>query len=249
MHFSTHLKSAIETLDMKLSISTHGDFAKIGLAIVLCAATLVGVGSTPIGKSLVAQMGISESLAQTTEAAGRVVSNGTNAVQAFLGRSPGERGSVDVLKGKAKAKFAGNDKPGGKPKPTQRALGKVFDDPLVSLAGPLSAPPAVEFLPLDAGPSVAALPTVALPGPVGSGVFSPGFGGGGFIGGGGGSGGDGVLPPPAAQPAPPPVVAAIPEPSTWILLLMGFAAVGSSLRRKKTGPFSKPKRAGNCVPA
>ena len=233
--------------DMKLSVSTLGAFAKTGLAVVLCAATLVGVGSTPIGKSLFAQMGISESLAQTTEAAGRVVSNGTNAVQAFLGRSPGERGAVDVLKGKAKEKIAGNNKPGGKPKPTQRALGKVFDDPLVSVAGPLAAPPAVEFLPLDAGPSVAALPAVALPGPIGSGVFSPGFGGVGFIGGVGG--GDGVLPPPAAQPAPPPVVAAIPEPSTWILLLMGFAAVGSSLRRKKPGPFSKPKRAGNCVPA
>jgi hypothetical protein len=30
-------------------------------------------------------------------------------------------------------------------------------------------------------------------------------------------------------------VAAVPEPSTWMLMLMGFAAVGFSLRRKSTG--------------
>ena len=229
-------------------ISLGSDSTKTALAAVLCTAALVGVGSTTSGQKLFAQLGISESFAQTTEAAERIVNKGSNAVQAFLGRSPGERGAVDILKGKAKAMVSANDTPAGKPKPTQRALGKTFDDPLVSLAGPLSLAPAVEFVPLDAGPSVAALPAVALVGPVGSGGFPPGFGGGGFIGGGGGnsggggSGGDGFLPPTT-----PPVAAAVPEPSTWILLLMGFAAVGASLRRKKATQISEPERAGNCV--
>ena len=231
---------------MKTTTPLYGGVAKTGLAVVLLAAGLFGVGSTTAGQNLFAQLGISESFAQTTEGAGRIVQKGSNAVQAFLGRSPGKRGTVDALKGKAKAKVAGNDKPAEKPKPAQRALGKVFDEPLVSLAGPLAPVPVVEFIPLDAGPSLAALPAVTLPGPVGSSGFSPSFGGGGFIGGGGGGGGDGIVPPPSP---PPPVVAAVPEPSTWILLLMGFAAVGSSLRRNKARHISTSERAGNCAAA
>ena len=249
MLFSTDVENAKQMFDMKLPISLRGGAAKTGLAVVLLAAGLVGVGSTTAGQNLFAQMGISESFAQTTESAGRIVQKGSNAVQAFLGRSPGERGAVDALKGKAKAKVAGNDKPAEKSKPAQRALGKVFDEPLVSLAGPLAPAPVVDFIPLDAGPSVAVLPAVALPGPVGSGGFSPSFGGGGFIGGGGGGGGIAPPPPPPPPPPSPPVVAAVPEPSTWILLLMGFAAVGSSLRRNKARHISKPERAGNCAAA
>ena len=232
-----------------MSIPLGRGAAKIGVVAILCTTALVGAGSTTSGQKLFAQLGVSESFAQTTDAAGRIVSNGSNAVQAFLGRSPGERGAVDILKGKAKSKVAANDKPAGKPKPSQRALGKTFDDPLVSLAGPISAAPVVEFLPLDAAPTSAGLPAVAISGPVGSGGFSPGFGGGGFIGGGGGggSGGDGTVPPVAAPPVLPPVAAPVPEPSTWILLLMGFAAVGFSLRRKKATHISNPERAGNCV--
>ena len=230
--------------DMKMPFSFRTRSAKRRLAAFLCAATILSVGNTTSGQNLFDQLGVSQSFAKTTEAAERIVKNGSNAVQAFLGRSPGERGAVDILKGKAKAKVAANDKPAGKPKPSQRALGKTFDDPLVSLAGPISPAPAVEFLPLDAGPSIAALPTVALAGPVGSGGFSPGFGGGGFIGGGGGGGSGGDV---SVPPTLPPVIAPVPEPSTWILLLMGFAAVGASLRRKKLTHISKPERAGNCA--
>ena len=234
-----------------MSIPLGRGAAKIGVIAILCTAALVGAGSTTSGQKLFAQLGVSKSFAQTTDAAGRIVSNGSNTVQAFLGRSPGERGAVDILKGKVTSKVAANDKPAGKPKPSQRALGKTFDDPLVSLAGPISPAPAVEFLPLDAAPTSAGLPAVANSGPTGSGGFSPGFGGGGFIGGGGGggggSGGDGTVPPVAAPPVLPPVAAPVPEPSTWILLLIGFAAVGSSLRRKKATDISSPERAGNCA--
>lgn len=221
--------------------------AKLALLAGLSAAVLLGVGSTTVGHKLVAQMGIGESFAKTTDAAERLVENGSNAVQAFLGRSPGERGATDILKGKAKRALAKDDVPTGKPKPTQRALGKTFDDPLTTLAGPLTQAPAVEFLPVDAAPTTPLIPALALTVPGGSGGFTPvggGFIGGGGGGGSGGGGGDGgVIPPP---PAPPPV-AAVPEPSTWALMLIGFAAVGASIRRtKKAGKF-QPDRAGNCA--
>ena len=222
---------------------------KIALPAGLCAVALFGVGSTTAGHKLVAQLGIGDSVAKTTDAAGRLVENGSNAVQAFLGRSPGERGATNILKGKAKRALAKEDAPIGKPKPAQRALGKTFDDPLVSLVGPLTPAPAVEFLPVDAAPAAPSIPTLALTVPGGSGGFTPvggGFIGGGGGGGGSGGGGDGIVPPP---PAPPPV-AAVPEPSTWTLLLIGFAAVGASIRRSnKTGKLSGPDRAGNCVKA
>lgn len=223
--------------------------AKIVLLGGLCTLALLGFGSTTAGHKLVAQLGIGDSFAKTTDAAERLVANGSNAVQAFLGRSPGERGATDIIKGKAKRALAKDDAPIGKPKPAQRALGKTFDDPLLSLAGQLTPAPAVEFLPVDAAPAAASIPALALTVPGGSGGFTPvsgGFIGGGGGSGGGGGGGDGIVPPP---PAPPPV-AAVPEPSTWTLLLIGFAAVGASIRRsKKAGKLSGPDRAGNCVKA
>lgn len=236
-------------IEMKrFSIPIRGR-AKIALLAGLCTVALFGVGSTTAGHKLVAQLGIGDSFAKTTDAAGRLVENGSNAVQEFLGRSPGERGATDILKGKAKRALAKDDAPIGKPKPAQRALGKTFDDPLVSLVGPLTPAPAVEFLPVDAAPAAPAIPALALTVPGGSGGFTPvggGFIGGGGGGGSGGGGGDGIVPPP---PAPPPV-AAVPEPSTWTLLLIGFAAVGASIRRsKKAGKLSGPDRAGNCVKA
>ena len=240
---------------MKRSSFPNRGRAKIFLLGGLSLVTLFGIGTTTAGHNLVAQIGIGDSFAKTTEAAERLVENGSNAVQAFLGRSPGERGATDIIKGKAKRALAKDDAPIGKPKPTQRALGKTFDDPLLSLAGPLTPAPAVEFLPVDAAPAAALIPALALTVPGGSGGFTPvsggfigggGGGGGGGGSGGGGGGGDGIVPPP---PAPPPVTA-VPEPSTWTLLLIGFAAVGASIRRsKKAGKLSGPDRAGNCVTA
>lgn len=211
---------------------------------------VVGISSTQVGQRLFAEIGISETFAQTTDAADRMVQKTSNAVQAFLGRSPGARGATDTLKGKAKPKLAENTPAPSTTKPTQRALGKTFDEPLQSLAGPLAPAPPIEFLPLDTSSSGATLPAIALPIPIGGGFFSPvtgGFGGG--IGGGGG-GGDTPTPPPPAPPPPlPPIAAAVPEPSTWMLLLIGFAAVGASLRRAKSNQNSGSRRAGNCATA
>lgn len=226
----------------------NGGRAKIGLVAAACLLTTFGLGSTTVGQRIISQIGITDTFAQTTDAAGRVLEKGSTAVQAFLGRSPGERGATDMLKGKVKRDIARNDDAPGKSKPTQRALGKIFSDPLQSLAGPIAPAPVVEFLPLDAGVIAASIPALALAAPVGSGIFSPfaggGPSGGGFIGGGGnggGSGGGSGFIPPAS----PPTAAAVPEPSTWILLLIGFAAVGASIRRTRASQISSLNNAKN----
>jgi hypothetical protein len=67
----------------------------------------------------------------------------------------------------------------------------------------------------------------------GSPVFAasiPNNGAGGGSGGGGGGGGNGgVTPPP---PPPPGPVTPIPEPGTWLLIIMGLFAVGGALRSR-----------------
>ena len=235
--------------DMKISELSGFRKTKVGLAAVAAIAVLFGFSSTQSGQRFFAQIGIGETLARTVDAAERITQNGGIAVQAFLARSPGERGAIDILKGKAKRDLAENTNPTGKPKPDQRALGKVFDEPLQSLAGPVAPAPAIQFLPLDSNPAVSALPA-ALPLSTGGGVFSPAFAGipvgGGAVGGGGGSNGPGDV---ASPPAPPPVVAAVPEPSTWILLLLGFAAIGASIRRKQSETGLASQRVGSCATA
>ena len=215
---------------------------------IAVGALLYGITNTPFGQRIFAQIGVGEAWAATADAAEKIAKNGGNAVQAFLSRSPGERGAVDILKGRTKAEVAANATVPTGSKPTQRALGKIFDEPLQRLAGPLTpaTEPVIEFLPLDANTAAAFLPD-ALPMPGGAGVFAPFVGGlpssGGAIGG-GGSGGTGDV---ATPPAPPVAIAAVPEPSTWILLLMGFAAVGASVRRRKAGKLAVQGRTRNCA--
>lgn len=63
----------------------------------------------------------------------------------------------------------------------------------------------------------------------GSGIGGPGGGGGGpggFLPGGGGGGG--------GSPAPaPPIIVAVPEPSTWLLMVLAIGAVGAAARVKR----------------
>lgn len=42
--------------------------------------------------------------------------------------------------------------------------------------------------------------------------------------------GDGTIPPANSPPLP---VSAVPEPSTWMMMILGFGAIGFSLRRKR----------------
>lgn len=73
----------------------------------------------------------------------------------------------------------------------------------------------------------------------GGGGVGGGFGGG--VGGGfGGGGGVGTLPPPSVTlpidgggVPPVDVVSAVPEPTTWVTMIIGFGAIGVALRRSR----------------
>ena len=158
---------------------------------------------------------------------------GDTVASLFESRSPGERaeGALASLKHR-------------RPVLHQRALPKVRRpaSPLAGIVGAVPIPPVVP--PVIPGPlynvvNGAPPPPVALsppggPGPPGR-VF-PGFS---FPGGGGG----GIVIPPPAIITPPdtpvvpvtpvtPVTPGIPEPSTWAMMLLGFAIIGSAVARK-----------------
>lgn len=224
------------------------------LVAALGALSFVWLANSQTGRKVSAQMGVANSIAQTMNAAENAAKDTGAALNSFLGRSPGERGATDTLKGKAKrlAKRTNNG-------PKQRALGKIFDQPPSQRAlGKVFDQPVDGTPEAASSPSLAAVPDEILqfsgtvPGattPVSGnpGIFVPASGGN-FIGGGGTGGGTGTgtgnggvpITPPVIQP---PVTSAVPEPSTWILLLFGFGAIGASLRRSKV----PSKRAGLCA--
>lgn len=168
------------------------------------------------------------------------LNNALGAVQSvadmLAGRSPGERaeGTLANLKHR---KLVGLH---------ERALPKVrrpgATSPLAGIVGAAPVPPAEE-LPPPAAPLynvVAGGPGAPVPAPPiggGGGVVFPGIPG--APGGGGGV----VLPPPAigppvTPPVTPPVVVppqtgSVPEPSTWAMMLLGFAIIGRGLRRRR----------------
>ena len=148
-------------------------------------------------------------------------------LQDFLARSPGERGLIIGSKGKGKGVvFAGDPERAAE----DEVLGKVFDLPEPETSDDIAGlvPPAEKAdVPLASAP-----PSVVVPG-----GFVPGFAAippGGFGGtppGGGGTGGT----PPGNQPpgGGNPPVGAVPEPSTWILMIVGFLFAGAGMRRQR----------------
>jgi PEP-CTERM motif len=228
------------------------------LVAALGALSFVWLANSQSGRKLSALLGVEDSIAQTANAAENAAKEAGAALNSFIGRSPGERGATDTLKGKAKrlAKRTNSD-----PKqralgkifdepPSQRALGKVFDQP-VDGAPEAASLQSISALPNELAPFSGTVPGAATPVSGNPGIFVPTTGGN-FIGGGGTGGGPdggtgtgtgtGGVPimPPATQP---PVISAVPEPSTWILLLLGFGAIGLTLRRAK----ASTKRAGLCA--
>ncbi|PVX29442.1 PEP-CTERM sorting domain-containing protein [Sphingomonas pokkalii] len=127
-----------------------------------------------------------------------------------------------------------------------------------AIGTPLAPLPAAVPLPADtmpAGeammppPAFAQIPYVALAdgppggaGPSGSNgggqglAPSPVFPGGGGSGGGGGGGGIIVAPTPTPTPPtpPPPIppISAVPEPASWVLMLVAFPMIGAMVRRR-----------------
>jgi hypothetical protein len=150
------------------------------------------------------------------------------AIDLMRDRSPGVRRDAQLTKTKKTSFASGTD--AGR---TARALPRV------------RTPAGVVPLPIAEAPFAAALPAVAEAAPAafpalffGAPMFMGGPGGGTFfgpgpsiippIGGGGGGGGVIILPP--APPETPPV-APIPEPATWLTLILGFGILGAVARR------------------
>ncbi|WP_228243437.1 PEP-CTERM sorting domain-containing protein [Porphyrobacter sp. GA68] len=165
-----------------------------------------------------------------------------NVLGALIGRSPGERTVGVSGKGKGPARpyrYARS--------PVGQALRDTFNSPV-------GASRVIDDRPSPAaGPGIFLPDTAAAPGrpglllptfPEGGGITGPGGGffvppGGFSIGGGGGVPPEvpPVVPPivpPVVPPInPPPPVAPIPEPATWLTMLLGMTAIGLFLRSGK----------------
>lgn len=176
---------------------------------------------------------------------------GSVALAELAARSPGMRVGGIALKSKTRrAASVGR---------VARSPAPAADTPTAPMAsvlsagplGPDAAPAGLGSFPSDfvqpAAPGVAAAPVVG--GVPGGGI--PGIGAGPVIIGGGGGGtpggGTGVVPTPTptptasptpvptASPTPTPTepVPAVPEPGTWLTLILGFGMVGAGLRRRR----------------
>jgi len=179
-----------------------------------------------LGLLLAAAIGIAGGSA-VAPAAGDAVRQMQSAL-AMLGlRSPGERvdTALNDVKGSPQQRALGKT---FAPPPSQRALGKVFpapaDAPFARAAGPLGA--ADGFAP-PFQPDLLSSPGVPLafrqPDVLGPG--GPGIPGGPGLPGPGG--------PPGTGTNPPTPVAPVPEPATWLMMMLGFALCGSALRRQR----------------
>ncbi len=173
-------------------------------------------------------------LANSDSAFGASVAN----IAGLLGaRSPGERtkGELNQLK-KTRHSFGAPLGPTGEI--TERVPGRVFppetdDHLLITPEELLARAPLAILLPelsKGAGPSETS-PEGGVFGGGGGGDVGADFmvgGGPGGSGGGGAGGGGGALPD-----IPPAEIPAVPEPSTWVLMLLGAALCGASMRRQR----------------
>ena len=221
--------------------------AKIGQTqLGLGALALAAVVAVPFGASIYTETSIPTALAQTSDA-----------LQRFVGRSPGERGATDDFKDKGKGK-AGALALGEEVAPGNRALGKVFDDAPEQAIQQLAQTPAVPQTAPGATLPIADVASVATPAAVGPGPV--------VLGGPGGAlipilGAPALAAAPDAAPGGTPigdtttggtttggtttggtttggtttggVIAAVPEPQTWAMMIMGFGLIGAAMRRRK----------------
>jgi hypothetical protein len=160
--------------------------------------------------------------------AGAMVEKGKDFLALMKDRSPGERTTAELTKSKNLRVAAVI--------PRQRALAKVqkaapaeapAEEFLEALAPPLTQTAELPgiFVPMDLVQPLSTIPpegggpVITIPGgPGGPGVFPPG-----------GNTTPTVVPPPAA----PPEVPAVPEPSTWLSMLLGFGLLGSAFRLRR----------------
>jgi hypothetical protein len=99
----------------------------------------------------------------------------------------------------------------------------------VNLAEVIAPPPA--YVPVEVEPKAPELLFMTPSAPGAIFMTPPGGGGGSPPGGGGGPPGGGGGPPPGSPPLV--VTPAVPEPGTWMTMLMGFGFIGWSMRRQR----------------
>ncbi|RST31458.1 PEP-CTERM sorting domain-containing protein [Sphingomonas ginkgonis] len=157
-----------------------------------------------------------------------------NLLAALDARSPGER-QAGALTTKHKVASAAGPKMAmlgaHEPAPVAAALGSpapVAGAVVPAIAGPAAVVPATAVAPLLAP---AAIPVAAFAGP-GAGAFLPllAVPAAAAIGGGGGGGTTTAVVPAPDNPTPAP---AVPEPATWLMMILGFGFLGSFLRRRR----------------
>lgn len=157
------------------------------------------------------------------------VSRARGFLELMAERSPGERTRGELMKSRGGALTGRETAPPGRPLP--RNLVEVVAPPAAGLVpvGVEAPAPEIELA------SILPPGVLLVPPPSGI-VFPPG--GGGIAPPGGGviappGGGD---TPPGSPPGPPdtPPPSAVPEPGTWMLMILGFGLAGWQIRRKRT---------------
>ena len=191
----------------------------------------------------VAVIGAVPALTFATGGGGALMAALADPLSVLAARSPGARPAGALTQ----------SKPRREPNPAERVLAEALTRPTGAPAfGDFPAAPfdiGAPDLPF-AGPE-SLLPVVDVagaPAPIGGGIYpGPGIsvtpdvsgpgGGGGGGGSGGGGGGGGTSGETPVPPITPPV-ASVPEPGTWLTLVLGFGAVGGGLRsaRRRTAP-------------
>lgn len=222
----------------RYKLAAGGALAAIVLAVAVSTDNLPGFGSGTDNPEFADSANSSGANAPRTlgGVASDAVEAGSAALASLFDRSPGARQGGVALKAKARrfaAASPGARRPGRRPAAAAPAPAAATPPDVAT-----AVPPSI-FLP-EALPGVGeAIPPIALgpdtPVNGGGGFYNPGFGGGGggiFIPGPGGNPGGPIVDVPNPPPGPPPT-AAVPEPGTWLMLILGFGAVGAGLRRRR----------------
>ena len=202
------------------SVRTHKRTVKVGRKPILrgrrpLVLTSVGAFALALGSAL--------SLANFAhvDLADAATDRAKSFMEMLTDRSPGERTQAQLTKTKHHRVLAEREAAPEVPKVLSAVLATPAPPPIVAAA--MAPVPVPELLALAAPPI--ALPVLSTPG---GNVIVPGGGGGG----GGCCGGTDT--PPDTPPETPPEVPAVPEPGTWLTMLLGFGFVGWASRRNRS---------------
>lgn len=215
---------------MTLSRAAQLRIATAGLA------GLAAIASAPLAISALGEQGI---VTPAFAAAQRVMS-------VFEARSPGERPEGATFQTKNKKKYrvlSDRDEVAPAASPAEQLAQAVIPAPAAPVdvappvVGPAVPPAAAIVAPTLASRAATAFGAVPLA--VGAAIIA-----GGSPPSSGGSGGTppGSVPPTTTVPPTtivPPVTSAVPEPQSWLLMLLGFGAIGSGLRRRAARPLAR----------